>query len=80
MMLINEVVEIAQKVPLIMVIVYVVATHKSFEALVNSLSKALIGRGVPTCRFFFHLEIFAKVFEVIGSFNVAFYRSNTIIG
>ena len=79
-MLINEVVEIAQKVPLIMVIVYVVATHKSFEALVNSMAKALVGRGVPTCRFFSHLEIFAKVYEVIGSFNVAFYRSNTIIG
>ena len=79
MMLINEVVEIAQKVPLIMVIVYVVSTHKSFEALVNSLSKALVGRGVPTCRFFFHLIIFAKVYEVIGSFNIAFYRSITIM-
>ena len=76
MMLINEVVEIAQKVPLIMVIVYVVATHKSFEAWVNSLAKLLIGRGLPACRFFFQLQIFAKVYEVIGSFNVAFYRSN----
>ena len=57
-----------------MMILYVLFTSGSLEALVDSITAAFLGVKVPLCYGLDLNTTFFKVYEIFGSCNVALFR------
>ena len=73
-MISEEVICTIGRIVIQMMILYVLFTCNSLEAFVYSVTGTFLGVKVPLCYGLNLYTIFFKVYEIFGSFNVAFFR------